>query len=269
MINEAPLKRIFLLTGTIIAMIAITFFLLPKASGQPPNPQLRLHRGTFDAQEHGTSTANVLVGQIAPGPYAIIQFRGPVTPADRAMLGHAGITILEYLPDYAFLVEGTGTQLAAARHLSRTYASVPFTLADKLSPSLLRAIQSGQTSVGRQQIVAWPGQEEALARQLDALSFNVEGELSVSQVVQIGSLVSVRWIEPLGRPRIVNDVARSIMGVNSAWQDAPVFGSGQIVGIADSGLDTGAQGTLSPDFAGRVLATYGLAPDGDWADQHG
>ncbi len=269
MINEAPLKRITLLTGVIVAVTVITLFLLPKASGQPPKPQLRLHRGTFDAQERRPSAANEVFDQVAPGPYAIIQFRGPVTPADRAMLSRTGITILEYLPDFAFLVEGTDAQLATASTLSRTYARVPFTLADKLSPSLLRANQSGQTTVGRQHIVAWSGKEEALARELDALSFNAEGDLSVSQVVQIGSLTSVRWIEPLGRPRIVNDVARSIMGVNSAWQNAPVFGSGQIVGIADSGLDTGVQDTLSLDFAGRVLATYGLAPGGDWADQHG
>jgi uncharacterized repeat protein (TIGR01451 family) len=185
------------------------------------------------------------------------------------MLKQTGVTVLEYLPDYAFLVQGSESQLATAEDLPRTYARVPFTLADKLAPSLLRAIQRGQNNVGRLQIVGWPGQEDELTHDLNLLSFEVEEELKVDQLMQVANLASVRWIEPFGQPRIINDYARNIMGVNSAWQNTPIFGKGQVVGIADSGLDTGAQNTLSADFSGRVLATHSLAPGGDWTDQHG
>ncbi len=267
--NKTSLKRILLLTATFVGIMAIVFLALPNASSQPATPQLRLHRGTFDAQEQGRFASSEVAGQAAPGSYSIIQFNGPVTAADRAMLKRTGVTILEYLPDYAFLVQGTEAQLNKAGILANIYARVPFTLADKLAPSLLGAIQNGQKDLGRQHIIAWPGQDEALARDLSALSFNVEGQLSLNQVIQISQLDSVRWIEPLTRPQIVNDVARSIMGVNTVWPKVPVFGNGQIVGIADSGLDTGIANTLSADFAGRTVATYALADGGDWADQHG
>ncbi len=269
MIGKTSLKKLLLLASTIGVVLVVTLFLLPQASGQPPSPQLRLHRGTFDAQDPEPFAGTQESGQPAPGPYTIIQFRGPITPADRATLKKTGVAILEYLPDYAYLVRGTDAQLAAAAALPRTYARAPFTLADKLSPSLLSAAQDGQNNVGRLKIVAWPGQDDQLARDLETLSFDVTGELSLDQLMQVANLASVRWIETVGQPRIINDYARTIMGVNSAWQSAPLFGNGQIIGVADSGLDTGILNTLSPDFAGRVLATYALADGGDWADQHG
>ncbi|MGD2047973.1 MAG: hypothetical protein PVH03_00665, partial [Chloroflexota bacterium] len=264
-----PLKKFFFLASITITFLAIILFLLPQASSQSPNPQLRLHRGTFDAQGPRLQASTQAIHQAAPGPYTIIQFQGPITAADRARLEQTGVMILEYLPDYAFLVRGTESQFTSAEDLPGTHTRVSFTLADKLAPSLLRAIQSGQMDVGRLQIVSWPGQENVLARDLNSLTFDVEGELTVNQLLQVANLASVRWIELLSQPRIVNDYARNIMGVNSVWLNAPLFGNGQVVGIADSGLDTGVQNTLSDDFFGRVLATYSLASGGDWADQHG
>ena len=46
-------------------------------------------------------------------------------------------------------------------------------------------------------------------------------------------------------------------------------GTGQVVGIADTGLDTGNLGTIHPDFTNRVKATYALGRPGDWSDPDG
>ncbi|HEX9374295.1 MAG TPA: S8 family serine peptidase, partial [Roseiflexaceae bacterium] len=65
-------------------------------------------------------------------------------------------------------------------------------------------------------------------------------------------------------------MARSIMHVDSAaWQRHDLFGAGQIVAVADSGLDTGMIATLSPDFAGRIVATHVLSAGGDLGDSNG
>ncbi|MCI0645202.1 MAG: S8 family serine peptidase [Chloroflexi bacterium] len=241
----------------------------PQASGQLLTPHLRLHRGAFDAQAPEGATSAIGPVTAAPGSYAIIQFRGPITTADRQALQQTGVTIVEYLPEFAYLVRGTASQLEAAAALPQVYARVPFTLADKLAPALLHILDQGGERAGRVQIFGWPDDAGELMSELATLPFAVTDPLDRAQLLQVAALPSVRWIEPAGQPRILNNYARTIMGVNDVWQSSALFGNGQILGVADSGLDTGDEATLSPDFAGRIVATYPLAPGGDWADQHG
>lgn len=259
--NKSSLFIFAVLTTVLVVAVLST-----RVAGQTVTPQLRLHRGVFDAQD---ATAQTLGPDTpAPGPYAIIQFRGPITPAHKNGLAQTGVTILEYLPDYAYLVRGAEHQLQAAAALPHVYGRTPFTLADKLAPALLRAVERG-TAVGPVRLTGWPDDSGQLASALVTLSFDTTKPLTAAQLLQIAELTAVRWIEPYTQPRLLNDYGRAIMDVNHVWQTTPLYGNGQILAIADSGLDTGSQGTLSPDFAGRVIATFPLAPGGDWADQHG
>jgi len=67
-----------------------------------------------------------------------------------------------------------------------------------------------------------------------------------------------------------NDVAlHDILHVVEVWQQLGLYGRGQVVAVADTGLDTGNLDTLSADFAGRVSATYALGRAGDWSDANG
>ena len=233
------------------------------------SPQLHLHRGVFDARSAQPVAPTPGLAAPAPGPYSIIQFAGPITPSDRQALERTGLELLEYLPDYAYLVRGTDTQLRVASRLPRTYARTPFTLADKLAPSLLRAVERGDSDSGRVRLLAWPGGEGELAQDLQQLGIASSVRSDADQLVQLASLESVRWIEPVTQPRLLNDVARGIMNVDPVWQNRGLFGSGQVIAIADSGLDTGNLGTLSPDFAGRIAATHVLSAGGHWDDNNG
>jgi subtilisin family serine protease len=79
----------------------------------------------------------------------------------------------------------------------------------------------------------------------------------------------VRWIEYATQPRLLNDYARTIMQVDPVWANYGLFGSNQLIAVADSGLDTGSFGTISPDFAGRISATHVLSAGGDLGDNFG
>ncbi|HWQ18822.1 MAG TPA: S8 family serine peptidase [Methanotrichaceae archaeon] len=65
----------------------------------------------------------------------------------------------------------------------------------------------------------------------------------------------VQSIIPHSFPEFHNDRAAEVMGVpeDSTFGDIALRGTGQIVGIADSGLDTGNMATLHPDIRGRVI----------------
>jgi subtilisin family serine protease len=253
--------------------IAIAFVMLPRAGAEarlsPPPPLLRLHHAIFDARTASPSAPAAALSAPAPGPFAIVQFYGPITPADRAALEQTGVTVLEYLPDYAYLVRGAPDQLDAAARLPQVYARAPFTLANKLAPALLRALARGETQLGPVRIVGWPDDAGELAADLQALALTVPTALNAADLLRIAGLESVRWLEPRGSPRLVNDVARALMGVEPAWQNNGVFGAGQIIAVADSGLDTGDPDTLSPDFAGRLAATHVLSATGDLGDNFG
>ncbi len=236
---------------------------------QSPSPRLRLQRGVFDAATGAAAAPTADLAAPAPGPFAILQLRGPVKPADRAALERTGVALLEYLPDFAYLVRGAEAQLAAAGRLPQVYARTPFTLADKLSPALLRALMRGEPAAMRVRLVGWPDEAGALTRDLQRLSLNAEMDVNAASLLWIASLESVRWIEPVSRPRLLNDYARSIIQVNPVWQNLGLHGAGQIVAVADSGLDTGNLATLSPDFAGRIAATHVLSEGAAWDDNHG
>jgi hypothetical protein len=204
---------------------------------QPERPVLRLQRGTFDARQPAPNVSQSPWWEAAPGPYAIIQFNAPPTAADRERLQDNGVQIHEYLPDYAYLVQGTAVQLDAAARLPHIYAVTSFVLADKLSPTLLSAIQQSKPIAGSFRITGWPGDEAALDRELQALNI-ARGTIVISgedDLLRVARLPSVRWIEYATQPRLLNDVARTIMQVNPVWTNYGLFGSNQVVAVADSG----------------------------------
>ena len=95
--------------------------------------------------------------------------------------------------------------------------------------------------------------------------------LSADSLPALAQVDAVQWIEPVYPVTLSNDVGRGIMNVNLAWQrmtaqGVNLFGQGQIVGVADSGLDTGSLGTISADFAGRIVSTYALGRTNNWSD---
>jgi len=251
-------------------VVVVLFASSLVATAAPPvaGPELRLHRLAVASALMRTSTAQLLSSSTTD-PYAIIQFRGPVTPDDRAALERTGVRMLEYLPDFAYLVHGDPAQLDAAVRLPQVYARVSFTGADKLAPALLRTLARGEQTLGQVRVIGWPGDSGAVARDLRAAAVNADAPVNVGDLLRIAALPSVRWIEPAGRPRLLNDVARSIMHVDSAWQERGLYGSGQVIAVADSGLDTGVGATLSADFSGRIVASHVLAAGGDVADQFG
>lgn len=264
-------RLLFMVTAVLVVFLLAnllpTKLVLSTTEPLPP-PQLRLHRGTFDAAIAPAPLIPALAAA-AEGSYAIIQLRGPITAVQRAALQQTGIELLEYLPDYAYLVRGTTDQLDQAAALPYVYARTPFTVADKLAPSLLRAMQQGDSRIGQVRLIGWPDDAGSLARALQSMGLGVEVTADSALLQQLAALPAVRWIEPVGRPHLLNDYARTIMQVEPVWQNNGLFGAGQILAIADSGLDTGEPDSLSPDFAGRLVAAHALVEGNNWDDNHG
>lgn len=248
-----------------LALVAL--LATPAAARPEAPPALRTHSAALA----GATDALAAQGLRAPAAdLAIVQFSGPITPADQAGLLAAGVAILEYLPDYAYVVRGDQGALASAAALPGVAVRHPFTAADRVEPGLLRALGEGALDQPLAVVARpWPGEEAALAAELAAAGLDLARPIAPADLLRLVSLAPLRWVEPAIELRVFNSEARAIIGVAPVWQGLGLYGAGQIIGVADSGLDTGDLATLSPDFAGRIVATHVLSDGGDLADELG
>lgn len=236
--------------------------------------QILLKSGTIDT--HAASTASFKQPKNGSG-YYLIQLNGPVTESDKSALRAAGAELLDYIPEDAFLARIRHASVAEIRRLSCVHWIGTFKPEHKRPPELQRASGKSQYLV-----VLLPGADTGFtidkAKRIGAktLASRPDPHGSVcrmladsSKLAELAAISSVAWIEPYVQPVLLNDVASGICGVPDTRQNLFLFGASQLIGIADSGLDTGDMSSISADFANRVAKTYALRRPGDWSDQNG
>jgi serine protease AprX len=250
----------------LLALLTTLSAATPGVARRAAEPRLYLHRGVIDARAE-PALASAELAAVSPG-LALVQFDGPLGAAQRAALEGLGLSVLDYIPDYAYLVRGDQAALRAAERLPGFYGRLSLRAADKLSPELLQAILSAKYDQPVQLTIwAWPGREQAMAAELAAAAIDPRQPLDAAAALRAAALPSVRWLEPRQKIMLLNDQARTIMGVDQVWQDVGLYGAGQVLAVADSGFDTGD--TQHADFAGRIIATQVLSAGGDLADENG
>ena len=110
------------------------------------------------------------------------------------------------------------------------------------------------------------------ARKLKAKIIRAEGDrlivfAGMALVPKLAAIPQVREINPYAPPRLHNNVASGIMRTDVLQNTHGLDGSGQIVAVADTGLDTGVNdATMLDDFEGRIVALFGLGRPGDPSD---
>ncbi|MCC7352910.1 MAG: S8 family serine peptidase, partial [Anaerolineae bacterium] len=276
-----------------LLLVTIAFTLPVGAIVQPsePGPSLYLQRVTFDPLREEPSFPTRLMAPASvtdePG-YAIVQFQGPIQPAWWDAATAAGAELLDYIPDYAFVARLKPGAAQALLSLPSVRWVGPFHPAYKVSfaldPVFARGSQDEKGEVLDLRVRLFIGEDlPTVERELAALGAHVTGHsanqwgstlrlrLPASALADAARIAAISWLEP-GYPRqLFNDVGRAAMGVHTAWgRISSLYGAGQIVGVADTGLDTGNTATLSADFAGRLVNAYALArPPADWSDLDG
>ncbi len=99
------------------------------------------------------------------------------------------------------------------------------------------------------------------------VGFEQDDATLAAKVEQLAHLHGVRSVEPHVLRQLRNDAAARLMGAQEvlAPSGLGLSGRGEIVGVADSGLDTGDPGTIHPDFTGRVATIHSWPVASDWA----
>ncbi len=233
---------------------------------------LRLKYATFDPLAGEPSMPSQLrldaYPEGAPGAY-IVQFKGPVQDAWKEEVAASGGKVLDYLPDYAFLVWMDSAARANVANLASVRWVGMYQPAYKLSPNLDKA-----KSIYR--ISLFPDVDtkaiEARLAQLKTPTTTITGEnflliLPDRNVEAVAAWPEVLWVEPYLFQELHNDVATGIMNGSPAWTSG-LTGSGMTVTVADtgidSGIDTGTAGDMHPDFDNRLaqISSWPVVSDG-------
>ncbi len=97
------------------------------------------------------------------------------------------------------------------------------------------------------------------------VSFPPDTEDLLARVEQLARLHGVRSVEAFILRQVYNNVAARLMDARDVIRPdgLGLRGQGEIIGVADTGLDSGDAGAIHPDFAGRIAAirSWPVAPD--------
>ncbi|MCE7979987.1 MAG: flagellar hook-length control protein FliK [Caldilinea sp. CFX5] len=238
--------------------------------------------------------------------FFLIQLHGPLLELWRTKLADLGVTLLEYVPHNHYTARLTVEQVAAINALDFVVAVKPYTPQDAV-PTLVtksvRAPDQDQAALGlpalhRQSAgrdVHAPDQDQAALRLdirlhqpddlaktrrwLEEQGVNIAGSsrrkiriaLPADSLLlpEIAALPEVAAIEEYIPPKLLNEIARKLLGIaqrsaHGMTSALPQSGEGQIVAVADTGFDA-----THRDFQGRIAGIVALGRPDDASDPHG
>ncbi len=203
----------------------------------------------------------------------LIQFSGALEPGQRAELLKAGVELIKYVPDDAFIAKLNNVTPASVGTLSYVTWVGPYRKEFKLNPQLAKVAQlaaqtnepvsvsillsptatTAEISSVRSHVARV--QHESKLRQ----GIIMRGELSPGQLDALAQSGVVLWVERAPKRKIVDEAAAKIVGgddgniaTRTMTQQLGFDGTGVTVCVADTGLDTGNTNTMHPDLKGRV-----------------
>lgn len=151
---------------------------------------------------------------------------------------------------------------------------IPYHPVYKLDPDLVRDIRNADGN-GVFDIVAglykMPSQEEMKVFQgkdtiLDLNSMLIHSSVDADDIKTISQQKWISHISNIDEIGPDNDIASDIIDVREVQNTLGLNGTDQIVAVCDTGLDTGLNSTMHPDFKGRIAATYAYGRTGNWSD---
>jgi len=218
--------------------------------------------------------------------YYIVQFSGYIREEWKQDVRDTGAVIYDYVPNNAFVVRMNTSVKSQVESLDKVQWIGIYQPSYRVSPVLSSAISPPVDGSVVTQEVSTGG--EGVQEDIIILLFNADDNEHVQSEIEnlggkvvdnAGDIIRVRvdgakigdiavingvnWIEKYVQPVIFNDVAANITNVYDVRNTYGLTGSGQIVAVADTGLDTGDNdATMHDDIEGRILALIDLSDDG-------
>src|SRR3989344_3396541 len=193
--------------------------------------------------------------------YYIISYSTADIAASQKMLQHQ-LEIVYYIPDHQYLVHASAKEL---QELQEKGYVLDATLVRENANRYLLGTYPKETLY---YVYAFQEQDvKQIVKQLkdrgyvvvDTNTYVIVVDMSKTENVEraLREIVQIEGVEAAEqRPHyeVLNDVTNVVVGTEDIRQRFGLYGAGQIIAIADSGLDTGVLATLHPDIRGRVIS---------------
>lgn len=211
-----------------------------------------------------------------PGAY-IVQARGPIDNAFRAMLAQAGATMVAYIPNDAYLVRASASVAGLLGANPQTQAVVPYEPYYKIQSSLLYpAVNQNQLADGQVlKLGLFADNAPATVQQIKKLGGQVMGDdqspfgpvvlvIPPKNWTALATLPGVQIVEPFRSRAVANDLSRAANGVAADSLTATNYlgltGAGVTVEVNDTGIDAQHPDLMAGGNYGKLLGVIGDAP---------
>ena len=270
--------------------------------------KLQLKSGSIDTTEGKTAQVFLSNSQIQTS-YQIIQFKAPIRLQDQEWLKSIGVEVLRYIPDDAYVARLTELKsLKDLGHSDLIQTVLAYEPEFRLNHKAIALSVFNENKNQNLHVRVFKGVElEAFENKLKSISgLNIQEKTGGAFIVSVPSasardiakLEGVEWVDihrihnihkmdvqqfkPHEDPFVsmVLDAegdlenltgyesGTKLMKFEPAWKRG-LTGKGQIVTVADTGLDTGKTETLNLDFSGLVRPFIGGIHSTTWGDPNG
>nr|WP_321497866.1 PGF-pre-PGF domain-containing protein [uncultured Methanolobus sp.] len=215
--------------------------------------------------------------------YYIIQFSGPVREQWKQDIGLTGAELYTYVPNNAFIARMNASSLTQVQSLDFVKWVGEYRPSYKYDLEIVTNSDTGPgfASVGTEETQTYhislfsADEYVKVIESLELSGVEVLGgsgkiirvQASGDQIDAISSITGISWIEEYVRPTFDNDEAAEIITTDVIHNTYGLNGSGQIVAVADTGIDIGVDNeSMHADLRGRIIAIFDIAEDGSAAD---
>ncbi|MXM64732.1 S8 family serine peptidase [Streptomyces sp. HUCO-GS316] len=249
------------------------------------------------AQRDELAEASLIAEDASQSNYLLVQTDHVLSAEEKAQLANVGVVIHEYVPENTYLCGYQPSDLDAVRDLPFvTWADV-YLEGFKIAPSLrgeglrpdisvLRAPADALVPGTRTVDIVLhddvdPGSYEVRQRIAAAARLNPDDlhpardklrvEVPEESLAALTAMDEVRQVEEVPERSLYNSQARPILHADVVVNGTPHQGQGQVVAVADTGLDLGSTTDVHSAFTSRVARLYALGRPtrADDPDGHG
>ncbi|MDP2217702.1 MAG: PGF-pre-PGF domain-containing protein [Methanolobus sp.] len=210
-----------------------------------------------------------------PGSYYIVQFNGPVLEEWKGELAGTGAVLFDYIPNNAFVVrmdpaqkeqvdsldfvKWTGEYRASYKHQINTGKVATLSMSPSSYDAADLIVLIFDENESRNIL------ERIISMDADIVESSpriLRVRIARDMINDLAAIEGICWIEEYAVPVVFNDVAAGIINLNPVHENYRLNGTGQIVAVCDTGLDTGNKNTVHEDVRGRILEIIDYSKDG-------
>ena len=212
---------------------AALFFLQSGAKAGAGNIRLRNELIESGSGTNRAVMAATMHARVAASGLFLIQFSGPLEPARRAELRRAGVELLQYVPEDAFIAKFNNVSAANIGALNYVSWIGPYRKELKINPRLAKVapiagLTNGTVNINILLSPSATAAEIAAVRSHLAVVHDesrlrqgiiVRGELLPGQLDALSQSDAVLWIEPAPHRKLIDEAASKIVGGDDGrWQ---------------------------------------------------